>query len=444
MITEHPNFEQGTFPEPKKKWWVDSVLIKLAIISVLILLLLIPSSWIQSMITEREQSQQSMMSQVSDTWAGPQLIQGPVLVIPYKTINSTDIGYAYILPESLSIKAAVTTEPFHHGIIDVTGYTSKITVQGNFAKPELSKLGIDINLLLLDKARLVLSLSDLKGLKSNPVIHIGNQSVTAEPIYDDNKTVFNKGLQANFSAIENTGFTFSYTLDLKGTNDLNFLHIGKTTDVEITGDWKSPNFPGRYLPDSRNISDKGFTAKWRILDYNRPFPQQWKGNDTLLTSQKATEQAVFGVKFNLPVDQYHKTMRTTRYACLIILLTFVSLFLTEVIRKQPIHVFNYILVGAAMIVYYTLLLSFAEHLGYDIAYLIASVSTITLISWFTSSLMANKKVAVMFAAILSTFYGFIYVIIQLEELSLLIGSIALFIVVALLMYFSRKINWEKH
>jgi inner membrane protein len=444
MITEHSNFEQGIFPEPKKKWWVDSILIKLATISVLILLLLIPSSWIQSMITEREQSQQGIISQISDTWAGPQLIQGPVLVIPYKTINSTDIGYAYILPENLSIKAAVTTEPFHRGIMDATGYTSKITVQGNFAKPELSKLGIDINLLMPDKARLVLSLSDLKGLKSNPVIHIGNQSVAAEPIYDDNKTVFNKGLQASFSAIENTAFTFNYVLDLKGTNELNFLHIGKTTDVEITGDWKSPNFSGRYLPDNRKINDKGFTAKWRVLDYNQPFPQQWKGNDTLLTSQKATEEAVFGVKFNLPVDQYHKTMRTTKYSCLIILLTFVSLFLTELIRKQNIHVFNYILIGAAMIVYYTLLLSFAEHLGYDIAYLIASVSTITLISWFTSSLMANKKVAIMFAAILSTFYGFIYVIIQLEELSLLIGSIALFIVVALLMYFSRKINWEKH
>ncbi|MBW4890674.1 cell envelope integrity protein CreD [Mucilaginibacter sp. HMF5004] len=440
MIADEEN--APIFENPKHTWY-DSILVKLAIIAVLILLLLIPSEWIQSMIAERENSQQETLKSMTDAWSGSQLVQGPVLVIPYKPTATTN-DFAYILPENLNIKASVATELHHKGIADITQYNSKVNVQGTFTKTDLTKLGINADQLMLDKARLVFSFSDMKGLKSNPAINVNGTIIPAEPIYADNLTIFKKGLQVVFSAPKEAGFSFNYTLELKGTNELSFLQIGKTTEVEVTGDWKSPYYTGHYSPDKSKADAGGFTAKWKVLDYNRPFPQQWKDNDTLITSKTATAQAAFGVKFSLPIDQYRKTMRTTKYSCLIILLTFVSLFLTEVIRKQRVHVFNYILIGAAMIVYYTLLLSFAEHLGYDVAYLIASVSTITLIAWFTSSLMDNKNVAFLFGAILTTFYGFIYTIIQLEELSLLIGSIALFVVVALLMYFSRKINWEKH
>jgi inner membrane protein len=288
----------------------------------------------------------------------------------------------------------------------------------------------------------VFSLSDLKGLINNPAVQINKQSYVPEPIYGDNSP-FEKGLQVTFALPNEDSLAFSYTLDLKGSNTLSFLHTGKTTDVEVTSDWKSPGFDGRYLPDSRSIGANGFTAKWHMLYYNRPFPQQWLNDDSLLT-KKNKEEATFGVRMQLPVDQYRETTRTAKYSILVILLTFVSLFLTELIRRQRIHLFNYTLIGAAMIVYYTLLLSFSEHMGFSIAYLIASVSTITLISWFTSSLLNNKSMALLFGSILGTFYGFIYVLVQLEELSLLIGSMALFIIVALLMYFSRKINWDRH
>ncbi|HEY9196854.1 MAG TPA: inner membrane CreD family protein, partial [Mucilaginibacter sp.] len=145
----------------------------------------------------------------------------------------------------------------------------------------------------------------------------------------------------------------------------------------------------------------------------------------------------------LPVDQYQKTTRTSKYAILIILLTFISLFLTEVIRKQSIHIFNYILIAAAMSIYYLLLLSFSEQIGFNLAYLVASVSTIGLIAAFIASILKNKMAAVLFSFILALFYTFIFVIIQLEDLALMIGSIALFIIVAVLMYFSRKINWDR-
>jgi len=231
---------------------------------------------------------------------------------------------------------------------------------------------------------------------------------------------------------------------LKGSETLSFLHLGKTTEVEASGSWATPSFDGRYLPDYRRVDDNGFSAKWKMLYYNRPYPQQWTGNDTLLSNLKNLQDASFGIKLRMPVDQYQKTMRTSKYALLIIFLTFISLFLTEVIRRQKIHVFNYLLIGAAMIIYYSLLLSFSEQIGFSMAYLAASVATVVLISVFIGSLLKKWGAALLFGFILAVFYAFIYVIIQLEDFALMIGSIALFIIVAVLMYFSRKINWSRH
>jgi inner membrane protein len=177
-----------------------------------------------------------------------------------------------------------------------------------------------------------------------------------------------------------------------------------------------------------------------MLYYNRPFPQQWVGDHDLLKNKTKIGTASFGVKLRLPVDQYQKTMRTSKYSILIILLTFIALFLTEIIRKQRIHVFNYVLIGAAMIIYYSLLLSFSEQIGFNAAYLVASGATVGLIAAFIWSLLKNKIASLLLAFILAIFYLFIFIIIKLEDLALMIGSIALFVIVGILMFISRKVN----
>jgi len=453
VLLKQKMMEEQQQTQKTKKWYQDSILIKLSIITAIILALLIPSSWIQGLITDREDYQHLMLTNVSDKWSGSQLIQGPVLVLPYEkkiteTINNKQtsrvtINNLYVLPQNLQIKADIKTELFESGLYDAVVYNSKVMLQGSFDKPDLSGLDIDPSTILYNKAKLIFSVSDLKGLKNNPDIKIQNQVYNPEPTTGETGP-FNNGLQVSFPIQKDQGFTFSYHLDLKGSKELNFLDIGKTMDVEINSDWRHPDFNGRSLPDSRNITNKSLSAKWHMLYYNRPFPQQWINNDTLLSSKKATTNAVFGVKLQLPVDQYRKILRTTKYSTLIILLTFVSLFLTELIKKKSVHLFNYTLIGASMVVYYILLLSFSEQLGYNYAYLLSSASTIILISVFTASLLKNKGMAALFAFILSIFYGFVFIIIQLEELSLLFGGIALFIIVATLMYFSRKINWDRH
>ena len=450
-MTEDKSPKQGIMDGLK-----ESVTIKLLFIATLVLVLLVPSSLVNNLIDERASRQDEMMRDVSDKWSGSQVIKGPVLVIPYKKqitgmgtsnkeVTREIIENLYILPDNLHIKAGLSTQILHRGIFDVAVYNSLVKVSGNFSKADLASLSLTADQLLLNKARIVFSISDLKGLKNNPVIKANDQTLTAEPVFD-NASVFGGGLQVaiDISGAKDGNVPFEYALDLKGSQNLSFLHLGKTTDVEASGTWSSPSFDGRYLPDERTVNKEGFKARWRMLYYNRPFPQQWINNDILLNNDKKLGDAIFGVKLRLPVDQYQKTMRTSKYALLIIMLTFISLFLTEVIRKQRIHIFNYVLIGIAMIIYYSLLLSFSEQVGYNYAYLIASASTIALVSVFIASLLKNKMAALLFAFILSVFYAFIFVIIQLEDFALIIGSIALFMVVAILMYFSRKINWDKH
>ena len=447
--------EQPQKPQGLLNWLQESVTVKLMFIGLLTLLLLIPSMLVLNLISERTQRQEEMEQDISDKWSGSQMIQGPVLVIPYKKFikekdaNNKDvtketIENAYILPGALNFKATVKSKILNRGIFETVVYNTIVKVNGDF-KAELAKLSITPEQLLLNKAKITFSISDLKGLKTNPIIRSNNQNLQAEPVFNE-KGLFSNGLQANIDltgAIDKT-IPFDFVLDLKGSQELRFLHSGKTTTVDVTGDWKTPSFDGRYLPDDRKVDDKGFTAKWRMLYFNRPFAQQWAANDTLLNDMHNHEDALFGVKLKLPVDQYQKTMRTSKYGILIILLTFISLFLTEMISKQKIHVFNYILIGAALVIYYTLLLSFAEQIGYNWAYLIASAATIGLVAGFIASLLKNKKAAILFTIILTIFYAFIYVIIQLEDLALLMGSVALFIIVSILMYFSRKINWDNH
>ena len=448
MITEQPQ------PQGFLYWLKESVSVKLAFIGLLIILLLAPSVLVQNLIQERAQRQDETEKQVSDQYSGEQLIQGPVLVIPYKKqLKESDnsgkeiikdvTNNLFLLPNELNYNANVSPDILHRGIFEVVVYNGTVKVSGNFSKADLASLSITADQLMPEKAKLLFSISDLKGLKTNPQLKIARQTATAEPAFGD--TVFASGLQVavNLSGMVDKTIPFEFNLDLKGSKELSFLHLGKTTDVTVKGNWSSPSFDGRYLPDTRNIDTKSntFDAKWRMLYYNRPFPQQWVDDLNVLKTKKA-DDATFGVKLRLPVDQYQKTTRSSKYAILIIMLTFISLFLTEMISKHRIHVFNYVLIGAAMIVYYTLLLSFSEQVGFTFAYLIASAATVILVAAFLRSLIKSFKTAGLFAFILSLFYAFIYVIIQLEDLALLVGSVALFLVVATLMYYSRKINWQ--
>ncbi len=462
--------QPNSFPAPKPSFF-DSIIFKIGLIGFLTILLVIPSALIQDLIVERQNRQTEVITEIADKWSGQQQISGPVMILPYKkltktiekgveTVNQTPTNI-YILPENLKITSTVAPELLHRGIFDAVVYNSKIAVEGNFSPLELKKSGINPNLIDWDNVKLAIGISDLKGLKNNPTIAINNKQFAVEPDFSTIRLFKNNlVITPNLSAAKQTDIPFKFNLDLRGSSELTFLHLGKSTEVKIEGNWNNPSFTGRYLPDSREVTSEKFSAHWKIPFFNRPFPQQWIEENATLSAplssviepmprQKYSDsgsvdtETSFGVKFIPTVDQYQQTLRTAKYSFLIILLSFISLFFTEILLKKKVHIIQYILIGGAMTVYYTLLLAFSEQMGFDLAYLIASVSTISLIASFLYLLFKSVKPALIFATILSIFYVFIYAIIQLQDMAVLVGSIGLFITVAVLMFFSAKQDWFK-
>jgi inner membrane protein len=465
-----------TIPEPMNilerfnQWIQESIMVKLFSIGFLILILLIPTSWIGDMIVERQQRADQVMNEVADKWSGNQTIAGPILVIPYRKQEILDHGKdgkeifervakAYFLPEQLDVRGTLTPEILQRGIFDAVVYESSLSVQSSFLPPDFKTLGIPDDMILWKDAHLVFGLSDLRGISENPTLTVGGKNYGAEPsnnigfdvhqaesLPDIDQNYIRPSRRNNSSSSgiviklgwenpESFQGNASIDLHLKGSKSLDFIPAGKTTTVNLTSPWPDPSFDGEFLPDHREVSEKGFTASWKILHFNRPFSQQWTENNQELGG------ANFGVTLLIPVDQYQKSMRTSKYSVLIILMTFVALFMIEITQKIRIHPFQYILIGAALTIYYTLLLSFSEHLGYHIAYGIASLATVSLISLYSTTFLRHTRLVVQFSLLLSLFYGFIFVIILQQDLSLLLGSTGLFLIVGLLMYFSRKVNW---
>jgi inner membrane protein len=470
METEHPS--ALNILERFNQWMQNSIMVKLFSIGFLILILLIPSAWIQSIMEERQQRADTAIEEVSDKWSGTQTISGPILVIPYKKQEVIDLGKdgkqtrefeekAFFLPQELDITGNVDPQILHRGIFDAVVYESSLQVNSVFIKPDFKSLSISEEMVLWNKAYMVFGITDVRGIQDSLTFRAGEQILEAEPSnnigvsirknnpvqYQDDYRIssdkpmppdaLDNGISAklDWQNAESFSGKVALTLSLKGSRRLDFIPVGKTTSVKVTGTWDNPSFDGEFLPFDREVTESGFTASWKILHFNRPFAQQWTQNDQELSG------ADFGVKLLIPVDQYQKSIRTAKYGILIILLTFMSLFLVEITQKVRIHPFQYILIGAALIIYYTLLLSFSEHIGYNLAYFISSAATVGLITAYSTTFFDHPRLVALFSALLVLFYVFIYVIILQQDYSLLLGSVGLFLIIGTLMYFSRKVRW---
>jgi inner membrane protein len=451
------------------KWIQESIMIKLVSIGFLILILLIPSEWIQDMIVERQQRAAEVMQEVAHKWSGSQTISGPVLVIPFRKEETIDRGKegiekreivdkAFFLPEQLDVKGTINPETLHRGIFDAVVYESALQINSSFGKPDFKGLGISEEMVLWNGAHIVFGITDLRGISDNPTFNVGDKTFVPEPsnnigvsvrrrieespVYtpvDKREIVSSNGIvtKLNWENADAFSGNVNIKLNLKGSSRLDFVPVGKTTNVKLDGPWGDPSFDGEFLPSAREISQAGFSASWKVLHFNRPFSQEWTGSDQQLSG------ADFGVKLLLPVDQYQKSMRTSKYGVLIILLTFIALFLVEITQKVRIHPFQYILIGAALIIYYTLLLSFSEHIGYNLAYIASSIATVSLVGLYATTFLPGKRLGILFTLLLIIFYSFIFIIILQQDFSLLLGSLGLFLIIGLLMYFSRKINWYR-
>ena len=426
----------------------NNIYLKLGAIVFITLVLLIPTSMIRSLITEREATQNEAIKEVSSKWAEQQTISGPFVSIPYyryvKEVSSKDSAekivqvkdYLHILPSQLNISGNINPEKRYRGIYEIVVYNSKLEISGTFNKFDLAALDIQPKDIFFDKAEFVVGIDDLRGIEEQINLSWNNQSISFNPGVSSDDVV-KSGINAvvKMDPKDSSTYQFKLSLNLKGSQLLYFTPVGKVTDINLSSDWPNPSFNGAFLPDKREISEKGFKANWNILHLNRNFPQIWTG------SQHTISKSSFGIDLILPVDNYQKSYRSIRYAILFIGFTFLVFFFIEVLNKVFIHPVQYILVGVALIVFYTLLLSFSEHMKYNLAFIISALSTLLLIAGYVKAILKSSQLSLLISGILTVLYTFIFVIIQLQDYALLIGSIGIFIILGLVMYFSRKIDW---
>ncbi|MCW3117054.1 MAG: hypothetical protein JWM28_1136 [Chitinophagaceae bacterium] len=421
----------------------DKLFLKSVFIFIMALALWIPAFFIMGLVKERQSRQQDAIDDISNKWAGKQTVTGPFLMIPYTETDKDDKGNvvtlkrkACFMSDKSEIQSKLYPEKRHRGIYDVVVYRSDITLNGKFSPLPWQQLKIPAENILWNEAVLLFKVKDnLKGINEDISINwngtplvFNPQEAGLSPLEDAFAT------PVSFS-MEEAGKEHSYTMkfSLNGSGQLLFSATARDNKITMQSSWRDPGFTGVKLPDTRQINDSGFTAGWKYM--NRSVPQVWKNTSYDLAS------TVIGTDLLIPLDSYNKTERSVKYALLCIVLTFASFFLIEMKYKRSLHLIQYGLAGLALVLFYTLLLSISEYTGFNPAYLIAAVATVSLVAWFTGSVMHSSGLALFISLVLAVVYGYIFTIIQLQDYALLMGSIGLFIALAIVMFFSRKIQW---
>lgn len=429
-------------------WQRQGTTLKGVIIFFLVLILLIPTFMVEGLIHERESRQNEAVLEVSNKWGNQQTLSGPVLVLPYEQVfrdqkgqeTSRQTGYLYFLPDELKVNGSVNPEKRYRGIFEVVLYSTQLALEGTFGPLVLDKHLPADAIPQWDKAVLVLGIPDLRGLKEQVTLEWGDQKIVADPgIPVPGLSESGIHVPLNLSAAQGlgeAGQTFRLNAALKGSGSLFFTPMGKVSTVHVSSSWPDPSFTGAFLPDEKTISPSGFEANWKILNLNRNYPQQWSSEK----GYSFTESA-FGVEFLLPVDNYQKSTRSVKYAILFIGLTFLCVFFVEMRQSRRVHPFQYALIGLAMVIFYTLLVSFSEHIRFNPAYLLAASMTVGLTGLYARSLFQSTPMGLLIGGTLTTLYGFLFVTLQLQDYALLIGSLGLFAILATVMYFSRRISW---
>jgi inner membrane protein len=439
-------------------WTKTKLLIKALIIGGIVLILQIPTIYIQDLIKEREQRQKEAIAEVSSKWAKKQSIAGPVLVLPYwqtgiDTSNkSMTKHYAYFLPDLLNISSSVSPEEKYRGIYKVMLYTSKVNLTGAFHSIALDKLRIDPKDVIWNEAFVHIGVSDVKGLNDEVKIKWNGRVLLLSTDGPDGSTV-DEGLNAplNLNGIDDVQqVEFSSDMNVSGSEELLFTPVGKSTAADMRAKWPHPSFTGDVLPLHSKITSDSFYAKWKTVSQKRSFPQQWKDNAFGFYNVNHTSEpsynnnissSAFGADLYVPVNGYQKTMRSVKYSFLCILLTFAAFFIIETSNKKSVHPFQYGLIGLTLVLFYTLLLSFSEYIGFNFSYAIASVATIGLIAWFIKGILNSFRLSTVLSVVLVLIYSYVFTILQLQDYALLLGSVGLFITLAVIMHFSRKIQW---
>ena len=448
-----PDLTETLIPEPQKRTFRESVLFKMIVTGLLILALLIPLSMVRGLIRERAERRDSVVFEIGRTWGGAQVVGGPVLTVPYLVHVKNDKGVvetwsqlAHFLPESIKLDGQLSPMVRQRGIYEVPVYRMEnLHGSGLFLRPSFAEWRVAPADILWDQAYLSLGISDMRGIRKEVRVVWADRSLVLSP-GGGVTGLWTTGLRVPISGLgklpERAGLPFAFDLAFQGSQSLQFLPVGKQTTATLRSTWKDPSFTGGFLPDHREVTDKGFQATWTVPYYGRSYPQQWleAQHEEMLPGQIVAESQ-FGVSLYTPVDVYLKTERSVKYGMLFLILTFLAFFLFEVFSPVSLHPMHYLLVGAALCLFYLLLLSISEQIPFWLAYASASVAIVLLIAGYSLAILEGKSRALTMSGMLAVLYGYLYVLLQAEDYALLLGSLGLLVILAAVMFLTRKVDW---
>lgn len=464
-----PNSSPSPSPVPTRSERSPGV--KLAIAVLLALALMVPLLMVYTLVWDRQSQAETAQSAIGQGWGGSQTIAGPVVVIPYRatmaetvtengrdvTRNVTRIRELFLSP--LANQADVTIKPERRkkAIYETVVYESRIAGAARFTLPaDLARYGVTRDMLLLDRAEVRLGISDARGLIDGNSLTVNGAAVALQP----GKGLLSTGNSGTFAFIDwsdGAPLALRYAIGVRGMGDFRMVPRGVDTRFTVKSSWPSPSFGGDFLPTARQVRDNGFTASYAIsnlalgqaqvldADLGRPADTVGMAGIEAATSDgSASGGQAKAVTIGLvePVNLYSQVDRAIKYGFLFIGFTFVAFLMFDIIGGARVAAAEYLLAGIALVLFFVLLLAFAEVVGFTLAYLAASAAIIALLSAYSAAVLKSWKRARFLAALLTGLYALLYVLLNLEAYSLLIGSVLMFAALAGVMYMTRNIDWS--
>ena len=426
--------------------WSRSMGLKLLLVCGLALLMTIPSLFVSSIVEERTRRAKDVIEEISGRAGGPQTFLGPSLSIPYSIPPlykgaSPTLGVYVVFPAKGDASIKVLTEERHRSLFKVPVYQAELKFDAAFdltGVPSAAPIGAELD---WTRAAIVVGVSDARGALADGTLTVNGKTSTftpAEHVEDDNPrlrlTYF--GVRVSDLAKPNATFNVAANLRFSGAQRLAVLAYGKSSHLSVEGDWPSPGFDGGFLPVKRTVSAQGFTGEWSIPFIARGIPAE--GTSTAVS---ALDRTALGISFVEVADPYQSVSRSVKYALLFVGLLFLSYFVFEATAGKRVHPAQYVLVGVAHMIFYLLLLSLAERIGFDWGFLVAGGATVLLLSANAKWIFASRVQGLRALFVFSLLYFFIYLLLRLEDNALLVGAVASFLAVAAVMYFTRNIDW---
>ncbi|MFP3425555.1 cell envelope integrity protein CreD [Pseudoalteromonas sp. SIMBA_162] len=416
---------------------------KLIIIIGLIVLLLIPIFMIQNLIDERSELQQQVQVDIAKSSSDEQQVIGPFIHAQYlETVTvdgktSEQLMNMTLLPESLNVSSNLATFEKYRGIYKALLYRSQNQFEGRFKTSALAVLADK----KIKRLNLILAISDIRGIGQGSHINVNERSYELLPGTQLDQLLQGIRVELDYETIRKSEvLPYQIDLNLQGMRQLSFAPVGKNSSLTMQADWPHPSFVGDYLPIESSISARDFSASWQTnyfaTNLKELFNQCLFRNECTLFKQRN-----MGVNLVDSVNHYLKNYRASNYAILVIVLIFASFFLLEVLRDEPIHPVQYGFVGLALAVFYLLLISLSEHLGFNIAYLLSALASAILLSVYVAGMLKNSKHGGLFLCGVLFLYSLLYGLLSAEDYALLMGSVLVFVVLSLIMLLTRRVNW---